>query len=81
MQEYKGETLGDHLRNLLTPYQNLVCVFSNYLENPNDEMLIKLKDLMFQKIKNGEFQKDIDRIIEFSESEKMESILWRNKNE
>ena len=60
------ETLGAHLRNLLTPYKTLLS--------------------LVEDINNGKFELDalkkikcdnIDEIIEFSYSDKMENNLWR----
>ncbi len=64
------ETLGAHLRNLLTPYKTLLS--------------------LVEDINNGEFELDvlkkikcdnIDEIIEFSYSDKMENNLWREETE
>jgi len=64
------ETLGAHLRNLLTPYKTLLSL----IENINNE---EIKLDMLKKIKCD----NIDEIIEFSYSDKMENTLWRNENE
>ena len=64
------ETLGAHLRNLLTPYKTLLS--------------------LVEDINNGKFELDvlkkikcdnIDEIIKFSYSEKMENNLWRGEKE
>jgi hypothetical protein len=64
------ETLGAHLRNLLTPYKTLL--------------------LLVEDINNGEIELDmlkkikcdnIDEIIKFSYSDKMENNLWRGEKE
>ena len=64
------ETLGAHLRNLLTPYKTLL-------------------DLV-EDVSNGKMPADslkkfecnnIDEIIEFSHSDKMENTLWRDDKE
>lgn len=64
------ETLGAHLRNLLTPYKTLLCLVEDVNKGVIDVSLLK------------EFKCDnIDKIIEFSYSEKMENILWVNDKE
>ena len=64
------ETLGAHLRNLLTPYKTLMS--------------------LVEDINNGKFELDvlkkikcdnIDEIIKFSYSDKMENNLWRGEKE
>ena len=64
------ETLGAHLRNLLTPY----CTLLNIVEEINNGTV----DVNVLK----KFEcNNIDEIIEFSHSDKMENTLWRNENE
>lgn len=63
------ETLGAHLRNLLTPYKTLLSLVEDI---NNGEIELD----MLKKIKCD----NIDKIIEFS-SDKMENTLWRTENE
>ena len=63
------ETLGAHLRNLLTPYQTLLCL----VEDVNSG---KMDISVLNKYKCD----NISEIIEFSYSNKMENVLWRNEN-
>ena len=64
------ETLGAHLRNLLTPYKTLLDLVEDV---SNGKMDISV--LNTYKCDN------ISEIIEFSHSNKMENTLWRNENE
>lgn len=64
------ETLGAHLRNLLTPYRTLIGVVELVCNGKLD--LEDLKELRYN---------NIDALIEFSHSDKMENVLWRNENE
>ena len=64
------ETLGAHLRNLLTPYKTLLNLVEDINNGTMDVSVLK-------KYKCD----NIDDIIEFSYSDKMENILWRNENE
>ena len=64
------ETLGAHLRNLLTPYHTLLGL----VEDVNNGK-IDMSVLNIYKCDN------ISEIIEFSYSDKMENTLWRNENE
>ena len=62
------ETLGAHLRNLLSPYQGLLDVVEEV--NKGSISLDFLKEHKFDNIKE---------LIEFSMSDKMENTLWRNE--
>lgn len=64
------ETLGAHLRNLLTPYKTLLGLVEDISNGKMDISVLK-------KYKCD----NISEIIEFSHSDKMENILWRNENE
>ena len=64
------ETLGAHLRNLLTPYKTLLCLVEDVSNGKMDISVLK-------KYKCD----NISEIIEFSHSNKMENTLWRNENE
>lgn len=67
----KFESCGNHLRNLLTPYQCLIDIIQNYLDG--NIAVGDIKD--FLKDKN--LQEEINNIIEFSKSDKLENINWR----
>ena len=64
------ETLGAHLRNLLTPYKTLLCLIEDV--NKGEMNIDALKKYKCD---------NINEIIEFSYSEKMESNLYRDENE
>ena len=64
------ETLGARLRNLLTPYKTLLGLVEDVSNGKIDISVLK-------KYKCD----NISEIIEFSHSDKMENILWRNENE
>ena len=64
------ETLGAHLRNLLTPYKTLLCLVEDVSNGNMDISVLKT-----YKCDN------ISEIIGFSHSNKMENTLWRNENE
>ena len=62
------ETLGAHLRCLLTPYKLLIDVLNTEGVEPTE---------VYKKYCKG----NLEKLIEFSESEKMEKILWRDEGE
>ena len=63
------ETLGAHLRNLLTPYKTLLCL----IENEN----IKLDKETLEKYRLD----NLEDLISFSNAKEMEETLWRNEDE
>lgn len=64
------ETLGAHLRNLLTPYSTLLYLITDIMEgNMGLDALNKIDC------------NNLDELIKFSHSDKMENTLWRNENE
>lgn len=64
------ETLGAHLRNLLTPYKTLLCL----VEDINNGT-ISIDALKKYKCDN------IQDIIDFSYSDMMEEVLYRKEGE
>ena len=64
------ETLGAHLRNLLTPYKTLLCLIG-------DE-----KDIKLDKETLEEYGLDnLEDLISFSNAKEMEETLWRKEDE
>lgn len=66
------ETLGAHLRNLLTPYKTLISV----CEETRFEIPQSTLESILQNCKEN-----FDIMIEFSNSDKMENVLWRGEGE
>ena len=64
------ETLGAHLRNLLSPYKTLLNLVNDVVN----------QDLDINVFKNINCD-NINELIKFSYSDKMENTLWRNENE
>lgn len=64
------ETLGAHLRNLLTPYKTLLYLIE-------DEIDIKLDKETLEKYGLD----NLEDLISFSNAKEMEETLWRNKDE
>ena len=70
------ESLGAHLRNLLTPYANLIQLVGEILtarREGNEEKMNK-----FLKMLDGYHYNNIQDIIDFSFIEQMELINWRD---
>ena len=64
------ETLGAHLRNLLTPYKTLLYLIE-------DEIDIKLDKETLEKYRLD----NLEDLISFSHAKEMEETLWRNEDE
>jgi hypothetical protein len=64
------ETLGAHLRNLLTPYKTLLCL----IENEED---IKLNKETLEKYGLD----NLEELISFSNVKEMEETIWRKEDE
>lgn len=56
------ETLGAHLRNLLTPYKTLISLY---------------KDGLIKEDFVKDCERNLNELINFSNTEKMENILWK----
>ena len=65
------ESLGNHLRNLLSPYQTLVNVVQEYNNGEFDESCFK------HIVGSVQLQEGADKVVEFSKHPKMEDINWR----
>lgn len=65
----KGETLGERLRNLLTPYKNLLLLVNDVNTGKMDKEVLK------------KFKFDnLDDLVSFSESKIMEETIWQEKS-
>jgi hypothetical protein len=64
------ETLGAHLRNLLTPYKTLLCLI-------RDEKDIKLDKDTLEKYGLD----NLEELISFSNVKEMEETIWRKEDE
>ena len=65
------ESYGARMRNLLTPYQNLICVIQDWLSGELDENVVK------KLLSNYDLQGGVDKLIEFSKSDKLEELNCR----
>jgi hypothetical protein len=64
------ETLGAHLRNLLTPYKTLLCLI-------RDEKDIKLDKDTLEKYGLD----NLEELFSFSNVKEMEETIWRKEDE
>ena len=67
------ETLGAHIRNILTPYANIIQLLEDIHEN-NDK---RMKEFLLTKIDPKKLQKNLNHFIEVSKLKEVEDINWR----
>ena len=65
------ESYGAHLRNLLTPYANLIALVEAFNKNEISETVF------LQLTKDENFNSNLEEIIDFSKDNKMEQLNWR----
>lgn len=64
-----GESLGERLRNLLTPYKNLLQLVDDVNTGKMDKEILK------------KFKFDnLDDLVSFSQSKIMEETIWQEKS-
>ena len=68
------ETLGAHIRNILTPYANIIQLLEDIHEN-NDE---RMKEFLLTKIDPKKLLKNLNHFIEISKLKEVEDINWRD---
>lgn len=68
-----NESLGAHLRNILTPYANLIGLLT---EAQNGKEFAK--NYLLTKIDVKELQENLDHIVDVSKLKEVEDINWRN---
>ena len=72
------ESCGEHLRNLITPYCNLLEIFKSlkrYKEEGNEDKFNNVLEFLM----NHDFD-NINDIIEFSKIDQMEKANWRDSD-
>ena len=72
------ESCGEHLRNLITPYCNLLEIFKSlkrHKEEGNEDKFNKVLTFLM----NHDFD-NINDIIEFSKIDQMEKANWRDSD-
>lgn len=72
------ETLGAHIRNILTPYANIIQILEE-INNPNVDNKTKqrLKNFLFTKVNPNNLNKNLEHFIKVSKLDEVEAINWR----
>ena len=76
--KHEFESCGEHLRNLITPYCNLLEIFKSlkrHKEEGNEDKFNKVLAFLM----NHDFD-NINDIIEFSKIDQMEKANWRDSD-
>ena len=72
------ETLGAHIRNILTPYANIVQILEDINSPKTDENTKTLmKDFLLAKIHSENLKENLQHLIDISNMEDVEKINWR----
>ena len=68
------ETLGAHIRNILSPYANIIQILEE-INNPNIDNKTKqrLKNFLFTKINLNNLNKNLEHFIKVSKLEEVEA--------
>jgi hypothetical protein len=67
------ETLGAHIRNILTPYANIIQLLEDIHENDDE----RIKEFLLTKVDPKKLQKNLNHFIEVSKLKEVEDINWR----
>ena len=71
------ETLGAHIRNILGPYANLVCMLEEIYTGEDDVTVNHVKNYLLTKMDVKELRKNLNHFIEVSHLDEVEDINWR----
>lgn len=72
------ETLGAHIRNVLTPYANIVQILEDINSPKTDEKTkTLLKDFLLTKIHSENLKENLQHLIDISNLKEVEKINWR----
>jgi len=72
------ETLGAHIRNILSPYANIIQILEELHSEKTDEKTKELiKNYLLNEINPFDLKKNLDHFIDVSNLKEVESINWR----
>lgn len=72
-----SETLGAHIRNILSPYANIVQILQDVRSNADKERTEKIKNFLFNNIDPKELEENLNHFIDVSHLDEVERIDWR----
>jgi hypothetical protein len=72
------ESFGAHIRNMLSPYANIVQILED-ISNGSDNKDI-LENFIFDKKRIQNLKENLEHFIEFSKLEELEKLNWRDTN-
>ena len=71
------ETLGAHIRNILSPYANIIAMLEEIYEGEDDVTINHIKNYLLTKMDVKELRKNLNHFIEVSNLKEVEDINWR----
>lgn len=72
-----SETLGAHIRNILSPYANIVQILQDVRSNADKERTEKIKNFLFNNIDPKELEENLNHFTDVSHLDEVERIDWR----
>ena len=72
------ETLGAHIRNILTPYANIIAMLEEIYEGEDIVTVNHIKNYLLTNINVKDLRKNLNHFIEVSKLKEVEDINWRS---
>ena len=73
---YQFESFGEHIRNILSPYANLVKILEDVTSDDTEKKDVLMKFLLDKK-NIEDYRKNLEHFIEFSKLSELEELNWR----
>ena len=71
------ETLGAHIRNILSPYANIIQILKDVRSEKDEQHIEKIKKFLFNNIDPKELDENLQHFIAVSHLDEVERINWR----
>ena len=71
------ESLGAHIRNILSPYANIIQLLKEVRSEKDEQHIEKIKKFLFNNIDPKELDKNLQHFIAVSHLDEVERINWK----
>ena len=71
------ETLGAHIRNILSPYANIIQILKDVRSEKDEQHIENIKKFLFNNIDPKELDENLQHFIAVSHLDEIERINWR----
>ena len=71
------ESLGAHIRNILSPYANIIEILKDVRSEKDEQCIEKIKKFLFNNINPNELDENLQHFIAVSHLDEVERINWR----